>query len=202
MDTPRAAARDAVAALQGVGIRRAIMLSGDHQLVAESIAREVGLTEAWGDLMPEDKVAAIERLRTEEGKVAMVGDGVNDAPALAHATVGIAMGAAGSDVALETADIALMGDDLAKLPVVIGLSRKASRIIRQNLYLSLGMVAFLIPATIVGFVGIGPAVVFHEGSTLVVVANALRLLGYRKRGAKAAPTLATSSVPTTRAPTR
>ena len=181
MDTPRPAARDAVAALKGVGIRRAIMLSGDHQLVAESIAREVGLSEAWGDLMPEDKVAAIERLRNEEGKVAMIGDGVNDAPALAHATVGIAMGAAGSDVALETADIALMGDDLAKLPVVIGLSRQASRIIRQNLYLSLGMVAFLVPATIVGFVGIGPAVVFHEGSTLVVVANALRLLAYRKR---------------------
>ena len=181
MDTPRPAARAAVAALKGVGIRRAIMLSGDHQLVAESIAREVGLTDAWGDLMPEDKVGAIERLRTEEGKVAMIGDGVNDAPALAHATVGIAMGAAGSDVALETADIALMGDDLAKLPVVIGLSHKASGIIRQNLYLSLGMVAFLIPATIVGFVGIGPAVVFHEGSTLVVVANALRLLAYRGR---------------------
>ena len=180
MDTPRPAARAAVAALQAVGIRRAIMLSGDHQLVAESIAREVGLTEAWGDLMPEDKVAAIERLRNEEGKVAMIGDGVNDAPALAHATVGIAMGAAGSDVALETADVALMGDDLGKLPIVIGLSRKASRIIRQNLYLSLGMVAFLIPATIVGFVGIGPAVVFHEGSTLVVVANALRLLRYHK----------------------
>ena len=90
------------------------------------------------------------------------------------------MGAAGSDVALETADIALMGDDLAKLPIVIGLSRKASRIIRQNLYLSLGMVAFLIPATLFGFVGIGPAVVFHEGSTLVVVANALRLLAYQR----------------------
>lgn len=181
MDTPRTAARAAVAQLRQVGIRRAIMLSGDHQLVAESIAREVGLTEAWGDLMPDDKVAAIERLRDEDGKVAMIGDGVNDAPALAHATVGIAMGAAGSDVALETADIALMGDDLAKLPVVIGLSHKASRIIRQNLYLSLGMVAFLIPATIAGFVGIGPAVLFHEGSTLVVVANALRLLRYRPR---------------------
>ena len=179
MDTPRADARGAIEGLQAVGIRRAIMLSGDHQLVAESIAREVGLTDAWGDLMPEDKVAAIERLRTEEGKVAMVGDGVNDAPALAHATVGIAMGAAGSDVALETADIALMGDDLSKLPVVIGLSRKASGIIRQNLWLSLGMVAFLIPATLLGFMGIGPAVVMHEGSTLVVVANALRLLGYR-----------------------
>jgi Cd2+/Zn2+-exporting ATPase len=181
MDTPRADARPAIVALHDVGIRRAVMLSGDHQLVAESIAREVGLDEAWGDLMPEDKVAAIERLRADEGKVAMVGDGVNDAPALAHATVGIAMGAAGSDVALETADIALMGDDLSKLPVVIGLSRKASRTIRQNLFLSLGMVAFLIPATLVGWMGIGPAVVLHEGSTLVVVANALRLLGYRAR---------------------
>ena len=183
MDTPRPAARGVIAALKGAGIRRAVMLSGDHQAVAESIAREVGLTDAWGDLMPADKVRAVERLRIEEGKVAMVGDGVNDAPALAHATVGIAMGAAGSDVALETADIALMGDDLAKLPVVIGLSRRASGIIRQNLYMSLGMVAFLIPTTILGFVGIGPAVIFHEGSTLVVVANALRLLAYRARTA-------------------
>jgi Cd2+/Zn2+-exporting ATPase len=179
MDTPRPAAHAVVAALKAVGIRRAIMLSGDHQLVADAIARRVGLTDAWGNLMPEDKVTAIERLRTEEGKVAMIGDGVNDAPALAHATVGIAMGAAGSDVALETADIALMGDDLATLPVVIGLSRRASGIIRQNLYISLGMVAFLIPATLFGVVGIGPAVIFHEGSTLVVVANALRLLAYR-----------------------
>lgn len=178
-DTPRAEAREAVRALEDVGVRRAIMLSGDSQQVADAIARDVGLAEAWGDLMPEDKVTAIGRLREEEGKVAMIGDGVNDAPALAHATVGIAMGAAGSDVALETADIALMGDDLSKLPVVIGLSRKASGVIRQNLFLSLGMVAFLIPATLIGFVGIGPAVIFHEGSTLVVVANALRLLAYR-----------------------
>jgi Cd2+/Zn2+-exporting ATPase len=105
------------------------------------------------------------------------------------------MGAAGSDVALETADIALMGDDLSKLPVVIGLSRKASGIIRQNLFLSLGMVAFLIPATLVGYVGIGPAVVMHEGSTLVVVANALRLLGYRARHPQSAPA-ATDPSPT------
>ncbi|WP_051063070.1 heavy metal translocating P-type ATPase [Ilumatobacter nonamiensis] len=179
-DTPRPAAKKMIDDLRALGIERAIMISGDNQLVAESIAADVGLTDAWGDLMPDDKVSAIERLRDEEGKVAMVGDGVNDAPAMANATVGIAMGAAGSDVALETADVALMGDELAKLPVIVGLSRSASRIIKQNLYMSLGMVAFLIPATLFGFVGIGPAVVFHEGSTLVVVANALRLLAYRR----------------------
>lgn len=181
LDTPRPEARDAIAALRAVGIRRLVMLSGDHQRVADSIATDVGLDEAWGDLMPEQKVAAIERLQSDEGKVAMVGDGVNDAPALAHATVGIAMGAAGSDVALDTADVALMGDNLATLPMVVGLSRRASRTIRQNLWLSLGVVALLVPSTIVGVVGIGIAVVVHEGSTLVVVANALRLLAYRGR---------------------
>ncbi len=181
MDTPRASAPGAVTALRKLGVRRAVMLSGDDQRVADAVAVELGLTEAWGNLMPEDKVSAIERLRTEDGAVAMVGDGVNDAPALAHATVGIAMGAAGSDVALETADVALMGDDLAALPRVVGLGRAASRIIRQNLYVSLGMVALLVPTTALGIVGIGPAVLLHEGSTLIVVANALRLLAYDSR---------------------
>jgi Cd2+/Zn2+-exporting ATPase len=179
MDTPRAAAAGVIAHLRTLGISRMVMMSGDNRRVAGTVAKEVGLDEAFGDLMPEDKVAAIIRLRLEQ-EVAMVGDGVNDAPAMANATVGIAMGAAGSDVALETADVALMGDDLARLPFVIGLSRSTSRIIRQNLWISLGMVAVLVPATLLGL-QLGAAVVFHEGSTLLVVANALRLLAYRER---------------------
>ncbi|AQR75975.1 heavy metal translocating P-type ATPase [Sphingomonas sp. LM7] len=181
MDTPREAAKATLARLRELGITRMIMISGDNQKVAEAIASEVGIDEAIGDLMPEDKVDAIKRLRGE-GKVAMVGDGVNDAPAMANATVGIAMGAAGSDVALETADVALMADDLAHLPFAVGLSRSTRRIIRQNVFVSLGVVAVLVPATILGL-GIGPAVAAHEGSTLVVVFNALRLLAYKDRGA-------------------
>ena len=184
MDTPREAAKTALRQLHAMGITRMIMISGDHQKVAEAIARDVGIDEAWGDLMPEDKVAAIKKLAGED-KVAMVGDGVNDAPAMASATVGIAMGAAGSDVALETADVALMADDLAHLPFAVGLSRHTRGIIRQNVFVSLGVVALLVPATILGL-GIGPAVAVHEGSTLLVVINALRLLAYRAPDAEAA----------------
>ncbi|PNU05406.1 heavy metal translocating P-type ATPase [Novosphingobium guangzhouense] len=177
MDTPREAAKAALKQLHDLGISRMIMISGDHQKVAEAIGAEVGIDEAWGNLMPEDKVDAIKKM-AKEHKVAMVGDGVNDAPAMASATVGIAMGAAGSDVALETADVALMADDLAHLPFAVGLSRHTRGIIRQNVFVSLGIVAFLVPATILGL-GIGPAVAVHEGSTLLVVINALRLLAYR-----------------------
>lgn len=180
MDVARPEAKATLQALKEIGVKKMVMLTGDHQKVADAVAADIGITDPLGSLLPEDKVAAIERLRAEEGMVAMIGDGVNDAPAMAKATVGIAMGAAGSDVALETADVALMADRLDNLPFAIGLSRKAKSIIRQNLVMSLGMVIILIPLTLLGIAEIGPAVIAHEGSTLVVVGNALRLLAYKK----------------------
>ncbi|GGU85345.1 heavy metal translocating P-type ATPase [Pseudomonas sp. FFUP_PS_473] len=178
LDTPREGAKEALQKLREMGIERMVMISGDHNRVAEAVAKQVGLDEAWGDLMPEDKVKAIKNLRLS-AKVAMVGDGVNDAPAMASSSVGIAMGAAGSDVALETADIALMADDIRQLPFAVGLSRHTRSIIHQNLFVSLGIVAILVPSTIMGL-SIGAAVAIHEGSTLLVVFNALRLLAYRR----------------------
>jgi Cd2+/Zn2+-exporting ATPase len=147
--------------------------------VGRAIGKQISLYEVRAGLMPQDKVTAMEALLQRHGQAAMVGDGVNDAPAMARATVGIAMGGAGTDVALETADVALMADDLSMLPFAVALSRAAKRIIRQNLWVSLGVVTLLIPATLFGWAGIGVAVAIHEGSTLVVVINALRLLAYR-----------------------
>ena len=180
MDIPRSDAKETLQQLKDMGIKRMVMLTGDNQKVASAVAEEIGITDAWGELLPEEKVDAIKSIKENEMRVAMVGDGVNDAPAMAHSTVGIAMGTASSDVALETADIALMGNSLSTLPFAIGLSRKTRQIIKQNLWISLGMVALLIPATIFGFANMAVAVVFHEGSTLVVVFNALRLLGYKR----------------------
>jgi Cd2+/Zn2+-exporting ATPase len=180
MDTLRADSVATVIALRRLGVDHQVLLSGDHQAAATAIAQEAGLDRAIGDLLPDEKVAAVTELKAG-GRVAMVGDGINDAPALAHADVGIAMGAAGSDVALETADVALMGDRVAGLALAVGLGRASARVIRQNLALSLGVVAVLVPATIFSFVGIGGAVGLHEGSTLLVVVNALRLLAWRHR---------------------
>lgn len=180
MDTPREEAKSTLKKLKKVGINRMIMLTGDNQKVADAVAAEIGITEAWGGLLPEEKVDAIKKLKENQTKVAMVGDGVNDAPAMAHSTVGIAMGAASSAAALETADIALMGNTLEALPFAIGLSRKTRQIIKQNIWISLGVVALLIPATILGWANMAVAVVIHEGSTLVVVFNALRLLSFKK----------------------
>jgi Zn2+/Cd2+-exporting ATPase len=181
MDIARSEAADVIKQLSELGIKKMIMLTGDNQQVGEAVAKEIGVNQVMGNLMPEDKVAAVERLNKELGKVAMVGDGVNDAPAMARSTVGIAMGAAGSDVALETADIALMGDKLEGLPFAIGLSRRSRAIIKQNLWISMGVVVVLVPLTIADVATIGPAVIAHEGSTLLVVFNALRLLAYKNK---------------------
>lgn len=179
-DAPRPGVRDTLNRLRAVGIRRIVMLTGDNAGVGKAVGDAVGVDEVRAGLLPEDKVAAIAEL-ARDGRVAMVGDGVNDAPALAHATVGIAMGGAGTAAALETADVALMGDDLGRLPFAMGLSRAARGVIRQNLAVSLGVIVLLVVATTTGLVGIGGAVVAHEGSTLVVIANALRLLRYGSR---------------------
>ncbi len=178
-DPIRPEAKSTLDQLRQLGIKRLVMLTGDNAKVAAHLAPFVGVTDVRADLLPENKVSAIQELQAEFDGVAMIGDGVNDAPALANATVGIAMGAGGTDVALETADVALMADDLSKLPFAVGLSRQATNIIRQNLWISLGVIAILVPSTLFGFARLGVAVVFHEGSTLVVVLNALRLLRYR-----------------------
>jgi Cd2+/Zn2+-exporting ATPase len=181
-DRPRESARDALARLKQLGIERNVMLTGDRTPVAALVAEQTGIDEYHGDLLPETKVQIVRELQLRHGPLAMVGDGVNDAPALATATVGIAMGgAAATDVALETADVALMADDLQKLPDAIGLSRFSRRIIKQNLTIALGVIAVLAPLSALGYTWLGVAVLFHEGSTIVVVLNALRLLMYRER---------------------
>ncbi len=184
-DTLRPEASVAVQALRQSGIAQVVMLTGDNQAVAEKIGREAGVDRVYADMLPEDKVTILSRL-VKTGKVAMVGDGINDAPALAKAHVGIAMGAGGTDVALETADIVLMSSDLAKLPFVVKLSRQAERVVRQNVIFSVAVILLLVTLTIVVplFVPnfqlpLPLGVVGHEGSTLLVVANGLRLLAQR-----------------------
>jgi len=177
-DQPRPESRDVLVRLREMGLRPLVMLTGDHRGVAEAVGKALGVDHIKADLLPEDKVSAIQSLMQAHGPLAMVGDGVNDAPALAQATVGISMGGAGTGVALETADVALMGDDLRTLPFAVGLSRQAARIIKQNLAISMAVIALLVVATLLGWAGIGTAVLLHEGSTMVVVANSLRLLAY------------------------
>jgi Cd2+/Zn2+-exporting ATPase len=152
------------------------MLTGDNAATAQAIANEIGIDEFRAELLPEDKVAAVEELRRRFGSVAMVGDGVNDAPALASADVGIAMGAAGSDAALETADVALMADELLKIPYAFRLSRATVRNIKANLTISLVMKAGFVVAAIAGVATLWMAVVADMGASLIVIANALRLL--------------------------
>lgn len=175
-DRVRPQARAAVAALRHAGIQHIIMLTGDNRGTADAIARQTGVDEVQAELLPEDKLRVVEELVTRHGRVAMVGDGVNDAPAMARATLGVAMGAVGTDAAIETADIALMGDDLTKLPWLIRHSRRTLAVIRQNIGLSLAVKALFVALTLAGHASLWAAIAADMGVSLLVVANALRLL--------------------------
>lgn len=179
-DQPRERVREVMSRLRDQGIARRVMLTGDNTPVARAVATKVGIDEFHAELLPEKKLTVIRDLQNQHGPIAMVGDGVNDAPALAAATVGIAMGGAGTAVALETADVALMGDDLAKLSFAVGLSRASQKIIKQNLGIALGVIGMLVLAAFAGAIPLSVAVVFHEGSTVAVALNALRLLAWRE----------------------
>ena len=183
-DRVRPNAREALEALKQVGIDRTIMLTGDNPQVAAQVAARLGVNEVRAGLLPEDKLVAVRELLQEGRIVGMVGDGINDAPALANATVGIAMGSARTEVALETADVALMASDLEKLPFAVGLGRATWRVIQQNLFISLAVIFVLSGLALTGLAGIGVAIVFHEGSTLLVALNSLRLLGYKQHNRK------------------
>ena len=174
-DTVRPEAKRAVADLHAAGIEHIVMLSGDNRGTAEAIARETGVDEVFAELLPDDKVTKVEELVAKYGSVAMIGDGVNDAPAMARATIGIAMGAIGTDAAIETADIALMSDELAKLPWLVGHSRRALGVIRQNIAFALGVKAVFVVLTLAGYSSMWAAVAADSGATLLVVFNALRL---------------------------
>ncbi|HEY66149.1 MAG TPA: heavy metal translocating P-type ATPase [Caldilineae bacterium] len=178
-DTVRPDAREAIAALKRSGIRWMVMLTGDNERTARAIAAQVGIDEVRANLLPDQKVGAVEEMLVKHGQVAMVGDGVNDAPALARATVGIAMGGAGTDQALETADIVLMADDLSKLPFAIHLSRSTLRIIRQNIAFSLLVKAAFMGLAIPGVATLWMAVFADMGASLIVIFNGMRLLKSR-----------------------
>jgi Cd2+/Zn2+-exporting ATPase len=178
-DQLRSNAGAAIAQLHAAGIRETVMLTGDRQAVADAIAASVGIDSVKAELLPDQKVTAVEDLLATHGRVGMVGDGINDAPALARATVGIAMGAAGTQTALETADIALMSDDLSKLTFTMRLSRSAKRIIAQNIGLSLGIKAVFLALAVIGTATLWQAIVADVGASLLVTANGMRLLRQR-----------------------
>jgi len=173
-DTLRPHSREAITQLHALGIRT-VMLSGDNQRTVDAVAAQLGLDDARGQLLPDDKLQAIAAF-SAQGLVAMVGDGVNDAPALARADIGIAMGAAGSATALETADVALMQDDLRKLPEFIALSRRTAAVLRQNLVLALGLKAVVFGLSLMGIATLWMAVFADAGASVLVVLNGLRLL--------------------------
>ncbi|MCC6233200.1 MAG: cadmium-translocating P-type ATPase [Verrucomicrobiales bacterium] len=183
-DVLRPDAAQVLAQLKRLGVKRIAMLTGDHSRVAQAIAREAGVDEVHAGLMPEDKVRIVRQLR-EIGPVAMVGDGINDAPALAAADIGVAMGAAGTDVAMETADVVLMSDHLKNIALAFDVSARARRVVIQNLTFALGVIVIMVIATLSSEIPMPLGVIAHEGSTVLVCLNGLRLLGVRDPGGRA-----------------
>lgn len=175
-DTIRPTAATTLKRLKQLGIEQIVMLTGDNERTAQSVARQLGVDRVYAELLPEDKVSVIQRLQRQYQTVAMVGDGINDAPALAQASVGIAMGVAGSDVALETADIVLMADRLEKLEQAINLGRRSQLIVKQNITFALSFIALLLMANFTGNITMPLGVIGHEGSTVLVTLSGLRLL--------------------------
>jgi Cd2+/Zn2+-exporting ATPase len=178
-DTLREDAIEMIAALKQAGVERVVMLTGDNPHVATKIAERAGVDEFHAGLLPQDKVTVLQSLQKKYGPVAMVGDGVNDAPSLATADIGIAMGGAGTDVAIETADVVLMSDDLHKIPYAIGLARHSKKVVWQNLSFALAVIVVLVASAFGAQLPLPLGVLGHEGSTVIVVLNGLRLLGYR-----------------------
>jgi Cd2+/Zn2+-exporting ATPase len=186
-DSLRPDATTLVRQLKAAGVRRVVVLTGDNRGTAETVGRAVGADEVRSQLLPEDKVEALEQIAREHGPVAMVGDGINDAPALATAAIGIAMGAAGADAAIETADIALMSDDLTRLPWLVRHAHRSLRVIRQNIVFALGVKAAFMALAVMHVATLWMAIAADMGASLLVIANALRLLrvkGLRRAGEK------------------
>jgi len=181
-DTIRHEAKDIAASLHKLGVKKVVMLTGDQRAVAHAIGDEAGVDEVRAELLPEGKVEAIRELK-KQGRVMMIGDGVNDAPALATADLGVAMGAAGTDIAMETADVVLMGDKLENIPLLLGIARHAKRVLWQNLIFASGVILLLLIAAFGINLPLPMGVVGHEGSTVLVCLNGLRLLIYKPRKA-------------------
>ena len=175
-DTLRAHARETVLALRRMGVQHVVIITGDSSATAQAVASAVGADEVHAGLLPADKVRIVEQLLATYGRVAVVGDGVNDAPALATATVGIAMGRSGTDVALETADVVLMTDDVSRIPFAVELGRRALRVVKQNIVVALSVILVLVTGDVLGWITLPAGVVGHEGSTLLVTLSGLRLL--------------------------
>ena len=175
-DTIRSEAAASIEELKQLGIEQVVLLTGDNEVTANSVAKSLGIETVYAELLPEDKLTVIRQLQQKYQNVAMVGDGINDAPALAMATVGVAMGGAGNDVALETADVILMSDRLEKLSQAISLGRRANRIIKQNITFALSFIFLLLIANFTGNINMPLGVIGHEGSTVLVILSGLRLL--------------------------